>query len=301
MEGDTQTGEVLSAPSRSDGDTWGSVRVSDYSVAQTADALASSKLWLPGTSKALDLPVAPLGEAGSLGLVDRDITGPAPRGPFDKTTPSPTSTYPSLWNHNAKNETRIVCEPDSQLRARQGMEEKADTVWATASRAHINRDFTFGSQALAVAFTERESIGGRVWPNVTFGYTRFDYAFAAWGNCTLGLLSYWWHSSRQQSSKAGMTIRIRRVPPGPRLPHTHRRPANHRRVDLRRVPRQRANARLPRRRRPKPRPPRPPRNLRPPQLRRDTYQAVRRLSAKWCAEPSVHGGKKRPAGAKLIV
>ena len=24
----------------------------------------------------------------------------------------------------------------------------------------------------------------------------------------------------------------------------------------------------------------------------DTYHAVRRLAAKWCAEPSVHGGKK---------
>ena len=32
----------------------------------------------------------------------------------------------------------------------------------------------------------------------------------------------------------------------------------------------------------------------------DTYHAVRRLSAKWCAEPSVHGGKGRPAGAKFI-
>ena len=32
----------------------------------------------------------------------------------------------------------------------------------------------------------------------------------------------------------------------------------------------------------------------------DTYHAVRRLSAKWCAEPSVHGGKGRPAGAKLV-
>ena len=27
----------------------------------------------------------------------------------------------------------------------------------------------------------------------------------------------------------------------------------------------------------------------------DTYDAVRRLAAKWCAEPSVHGGKKRLA------
>ena len=30
----------------------------------------------------------------------------------------------------------------------------------------------------------------------------------------------------------------------------------------------------------------------------DTYHAVRRLAAKWCAEPSVHGGKKRTAGTK---
>ena len=26
-----------------------------------------------------------------------------------------------------------------------------------------------------------------------------------------------------------------------------------------------------------------------------------RLSAKWCAEPSVHGGKKRPRGAGLVM
>ena len=33
----------------------------------------------------------------------------------------------------------------------------------------------------------------------------------------------------------------------------------------------------------------------------DIYEAVRRLSAKWCAEPSVHGGKKRPKGSRLVV
>ena len=30
------------------------------------------------------------------------------------------------------------------------------------------------------------------------------------------------------------------------------------------------------------------------------YQGVRRLAAKWCAEPSVHGGKPRPKGAKFV-
>ena len=90
---------------------------------------------------------------------------------------------------------------------RQGMEAKAATVWATDSRSHFNREFTFGSQALAVTFTEQETVGGRVWPNVIFNDRRFDYAFAIWSNSTLGLLSHWWCASRQQSSKAGMVIR----------------------------------------------------------------------------------------------
>ena len=36
-------------------------------------------------------------------------------------------------------------------------------------------------------------------------------------------------------------------------------------------------------------------------LDQSTYQAVRQLAAKWCAEPSVHGGKARPPGATLVV
>ena len=31
-----------------------------------------------------------------------------------------------------------------------------------------------------------------------------------------------------------------------------------------------------------------------------TYRAVRRLAQKWCAEPSVHGGKARPASATYV-
>ena len=33
----------------------------------------------------------------------------------------------------------------------------------------------------------------------------------------------------------------------------------------------------------------------------DVYVGVRRLAAKWCAEPSVHGGKPRPKDAKLVI
>ena len=291
MEGDMPAGEVLSAPSRPDGEVWGAVRVSDYSVAQTADALTNSKLWLPGTSKALDLPILALGEIGSLGLVDRDINGPLPRGPFDKTTPSPTSTYPALWNHNAKNETRIVCAPDSQLRVRQGMEDKAFVVWAMASRAHISRGFRFNSQPLAVAFTERQSMGGRAWPNVQFNNPVHDYVFTVWGNSTLGMVCYWWHSNRQVAGRGDTTIRSAES-----LPVLDFRTLTDDQLstaesifdefrDKELMPAYLADAD-------------PNRALLDRRVicdllgfDQDTYHAVRRLSAKWCAEPSVHGGK----------
>ena len=148
MVGDELTGEMITAPSGSGGVPWGAVRLSDFSVGQTAFALSLSKLWLPGEVSALELETESLGILGKLGMVHRDIT-PPPRGPFVKADYSPTATYPSLWNHNARNETRIVCLPDSQLRIKQGMESKAAHVWATASHSHLSLGFRFNSQPLS--------------------------------------------------------------------------------------------------------------------------------------------------------
>ncbi|MYB48697.1 MAG: hypothetical protein F4X72_05425 [Dehalococcoidia bacterium] len=294
-------GEMLSTPDNTNGETWGAVRSSDFSVAQVGYALSHSKLWLPNQSTPPKVGVAPLNVVGRMGLVDRDITGPMPRGPFDKVEPSPTAAYPALWNHDAKRETRMVCEPDSQLIVRIGMEAKSHEVWATASRAHLNRDFTFGSQALAVAFTEWESIGGRVWPNVTFDDTGLDYAFAVWGNSTLGLLLYWWHSSRQQSSKAGITIRsAESLPVLDFRALTDEQLATAEAIfdefrDKELKPAYLADAD-------------PNRALLDKRVVCDllgfdeeVYEGVRRLSQKWCAEPSVHGGKKRPRDAQFVM
>ena len=298
--GDDTIGESIDAP-QADGSEWGAVRLLDASIAQTAHALTQSKLWLPAEPAALDIKTAPLREVGKMGTYHLDIIGNPPRGPFAKDRPSETSTYPSLWNHNARNETRMVCAPDSQLRARIGMEEKANAVWQTASRAHLNMDFTFGSQPLAVAFTESVSLGGRAWPNVIFDDERFDYAFAVWANSTLGLLSYWWRSNRQQDGRGITTIRAAESLPildlraltDAQLAEAERVFDEFRALDLK--PAYLADAD-------------PNRALLDRRLTLDvlgmderTYQAIRRLCAKWCAEPSVHGGKRRPAGAGLVV
>ena len=295
MVGDEWAGEILSVPCYKDGEVWGSVRLQDYALAQTAFALSQSKLWLPASQNPVELKMARLDDLASLGLYDLDIIGDPPQGPFTKHAPSPTATYPALWNHDAKKETRMVCVPDSQLKVRQGMEAKAAKVWATASRAHISRGFRFNSQPLMVAFTESKSIGGRGWPNTKFDDPRFDYVFALWANSTLGMLCYWWHSSRQVSGRGDISIRA-----ADSLPVLDFRALSD--AQLRTAPATFDEFRE--------------LDLNPAYLadtdanralldRRvvcdllgfdmETYEAVRRLAAKWCAEPSVHGGKKRPA------
>ncbi len=297
--GEELAGETITAPRGANGDIWGAVRLSDCSLAQTAYALSKSKLWLPGAAASLELKVADLSAVGRRGSYHINIAGSS--GPFDKAAPSTTATYPALWNHDAKRETRMVVSPDSQLLVRQGLETRASDVWATASRAHLNLDFTFGSQALAVAFTDRESIGGRVWPNVMFSDKRYDFAFSVWGNSTLGLLSHWWHSNRQQSSKAGITISTAES-----LPVLDLRALTDEQLrtaeaifnefrDKELKPAYLADAD-------------PNRALLDRRVVRDllgfdeaAYEGVRRLAAKWCAEPSVHGGKARPRGAALTI
>ncbi len=299
--GDAIAGEMVEATIESHENGWGAARILDASVMQVAHSLSTGKLWLPAEPNCRELPIASLNEIGRLGVHDSMLTLKTHNGPFTKEAASPTATYPSLYNHDAPKETRLTCEPDSQLRVKQGMEKRAAELWATASRGHLNRDFTFGSQALAVAFTQEKAIGGRVWPNVIFDEEAFDFAFAVWGNCTLGLLSYWWLSSRQQSSKASMTRLV-----APSLPVLDFRALSDDQLIMAELIFEEFRDR----------------DLQPAYLadadpnralldRRvicdllgfdeAIYTAVRRLAAKWCAEPSVHGGKPRPKGAKLVM
>ena len=158
---------------------------------------------------------------------------------------------------------------------------------------HIAVDFRLNSQPLCVCITERKSIGGRAWPNVIFDDERYDYAFAVWGNSTLGLLSFWWHANRQQPGRAVVSISAAET-----LPILDIRALTDDQLDTARdIFDQFRDL-----------------DLKPAYLadrdanrelldRRvvcdmlgfgeDTYQAVRLLAAKWCGEPSVHGGKSR--------
>ena len=205
--GDALAGYLVDAPIDDHENGWSVARIADLSVAQVAHSLSNGKLWLPAEAQARRLSIAQIEQIGQRGLDSQLLISAAHKGPFIKAPASPTATYPSLWNHDAKNETSIVCLPDSELIVKQGMEDRVAKVWATASRAHINRDFRFTSQPLTAAMTEHKSLGGVAWPNVKFSDSRFDYPFVLWHNSTLGLLLFWWHANRQQSGRGRKTIR----------------------------------------------------------------------------------------------
>ncbi len=308
--GKEKMGETIQANIQRKKPKWNLVRIQDFELVQTAYQLTQSKLHLP-RCKAKTLAMTKLKNVGERGLISLDITGPAPfddpvkqtqsrlpRGPFDlsDSIPTPTDTYPTLWNHNAKKETSLLCKPDRKLIARPRMEDKANQVWHQfAGRCHLTVDFTLGSQPLAVAITEEPSIGGRAWPNVNFPENKkiWDYAFSIWGNSTLGLILFWWHGNRQQPGRACISVTASTTLPVldfrelsqaqikharrifDQFKHKHFLPAYVADEDPTR-------GELDRR-------------VLCDWLGFDEsiYEAVRQLAHKWCAEPSVHGGKQR--------
>ena len=287
-------GKVLDAPCSPEGNAWAGTRISDFSLAQIAYALAQCRLRLLVPPTSVELRTATLNEVGSRGLYDMNIAGAQAAAPFTKTYPSATATYPALWNHDAKREKLIVCAPDAQLQVKIGKEEKAAEVWATASRAHISRDFRYNSQPLASAFTAYNSVGGRAWPNVILEKRICEYAFVIWCNSTLGLLLFWWHANRQVAGRGTITISSIETLPvldfrtltDEQLAKAQEIFEEFRNKEL--MPAYLADAD-------------PNRAILDRRVICDllgfdesVYQGVRRLAAKWCAEPSVHGGKARP-------
>ena len=180
-------------------------------------ALADAALGMLG--KTLRLPqgfAAPvattcIGALGGKGLLHRDISGVTssgtPRGPFEIVPIYGVPQYPVLWSHDAKRERRLVVPPDSEGEVRQGLNVQAVSVWnRTASRLHFNLDFRINSQSLTACLTPAKAIGGRAWPNFILEREEWSLPLVLWSNTTLGCLSFWWAGTRQQQGRACLTI-----------------------------------------------------------------------------------------------
>ena len=219
--GDDTIGQALDAPlPPSDG--WNLSRIADLALAQTAYQLPSKgRVWLPSmnAAEAVDIPITVVSAIGKIGPYHLDIQGKTSsgeiRGPFStvKIKPKSAPTYPVLWSHDAKREKTLLFKPDREGLPLKGttsaeqtkVEKKVARVWATASHCHFNRDFQFNSQPMAMQFTPQRAIGGRAWLSIQLSTDKQEKALVVWGNSTIGLLLYWWHSNKQQVGRGSIT------------------------------------------------------------------------------------------------
>ena len=258
-------------------------------------SLLSGTLVAPRTKARANLPIVTLGVLGSRGLLHRDLTGAPARGPFDKAPlrAGQFPTYPAIWSHDARRERSFVVDADCELLTREGQQEQAADAWKRfASRLHLTLDFQLNSQSLAACLTPEKTLGGTAWPNFILEDEGHEIAVMLWLNSTLGLMSYWWEGTRQQLGRTRVTISA--LPSVPsidprqfdrrttckadalfeRFRHVEFLPANESYHDPNRKALDEALlVEL----------------LGVPRDVVDDFDVIRR---QWCAEPSVHGGKK---------
>ncbi len=188
----------------------GCASLRETALADAALGLLDKTLRLPqGYSN--PLATAGLGALGEKGLLHRDISGKtsngAPRGPFEIIPIQGVPQYPVLWGHDAERERGLVVPPDSEGEVRPGCDDRAVSVWKrTASRLHFNLDFRINSQSLTACLTPAKAIGGRAWPNFIPEQDKWTLPLVLWSNTTLGLLAFWWIGTRQQQGRVCLTI-----------------------------------------------------------------------------------------------
>jgi len=188
----------------------GCASLRETTLADAALGLVEGTLRLPQGYTA-PLATSRLGALGKRGLYALDISGDnsngTPRGPFEIIPIQGVPQYPALWKHDAKRERSLVVPPDSEGEVRPGCDDHAVRVWkATASRLHFNRDFRINSQSLTACLTPAKAIGGRAWPNFIPEREDWTTPLVLWSNTTLGLLAFWWVGTRQQQGRACLTI-----------------------------------------------------------------------------------------------
>ena len=276
----------------------GCAGISDLSLAEAAIGLGRGSLPLPRTGANLLVPITHLSELGTRGPLDRDVGGRrgaaiGARGPFEIVPLDGVPTFPVLWSHDARRERKLIVKPDSMGYPLPGRELDAGSVYQTATRLHFNRDFRLNSQSLAACVTPAPALGGTAWPSFRTTRLEWEEPLAAWANTTLGLLLWWWVGSAQQAGRSRLTIS--RLPDLPVLDlralsqaqlgqlraaftalsgedflPAHRATEDSTRLELDRLVLKEALG-----------------------FDATAMDQIALLREKWCAEPSVHGGKRK--------
>ena len=290
--GDEIVGSALNCPLEK---IWGTSRIKELALIQSAHHLANGRIWLPEQHIPLEVPICLVSEIATTSFDETMIKGA--NGAFDiEVGCSDTDLYPGLWHVKSDNQRAMVVQPDSHGIIRPNSWDKARRILGRNSRPHQNIGLQFNANSLSVLFTEKPAIGVRSMPNVVFENPLHDYVFTLWGNSTLGLLCYWMRCNKVQEGRGAIRLTLLRSMPTldvrqldqaalqnaerifEEMKHKKMLPFNQMSED---VVRQELDQRL----------------LSEvlgisEETHPEVHAGLRRLRERLCAEPSIHGGKQ---------
>ncbi len=204
-------GYAMNAPLPDFEEGWAVCRVKDLGIVQSAYQLANGHLKLPRQIEPLPIPICRLSDIAQTSPGPLDIRGDGGRGAFDIEAGCPdTADYPSLWHVDSRTQQAMLVSPDTHAMPRPNKEAKVAELMAINSRVHYNQAMQFNAASVGVLFTEQKAIGVNTLPNVAFPNEVYEYAWALWGNSTLGLLCHWMQAGKQQQGRGilgRMTLR----------------------------------------------------------------------------------------------
>lgn len=203
--GGETVGELVSV--RVSDSPWPDIGVRDFSLAQFATQLNDGFLWFPRHKAPMHnkLPIAKIGDFATVGFAANNIANNQ-NAAFKRVGIGQVPDYPMVWRNDSGSQRNIVLKPDQEGRIVQDREDLAFRIWGRRSRSLVACEVAYSSQSLIAGFTSEPVIGGRGWPNVHFSNEAHEKAFTLWGNSTLGVISYWYYSSRQQVRRSIVTV-----------------------------------------------------------------------------------------------
>ena len=199
--GDETVGTLLDCPLPV-GEAWAVSRVKAMELIQAAYRLAGGQLWLPTQTAPIEIPICRVDEIATIGMSHLDVFGGNGRGAFDMGIGCADSDdYPCLWKVKSPLQRAMLVQPDSHGILRPDGRPKLQQLLARNSRAHYNLGLQFNANSLLALFTEKPTFGVSLIKNVAFENPRYEIPWTLWCNTTLGLLSHWVHSNKQQQGR----------------------------------------------------------------------------------------------------
>ena len=198
----------------SPGFPWFAVGMSNHRLAEAAAELMGGRLYSPQAMQSWDLSLGftTLGKIVETGPT-HDLIG-HPRGgdgrgafTFDELPEGHIPTYPALWAANSKTQTGILNIPTHEGHPVDGRVDLQKRMVAQRSDLFISRGLRMTSQAIAVARTTDEAMGGSAWNALQTDDADLKAALAVWGNSTLSLIIRVCYAQTTQQGRATMQVK----------------------------------------------------------------------------------------------